>query len=283
VNYVDADTDEQIASRTFTVNGKDVSFSAPTVFASTDDGKTVYYQAVDKDSTLIHHAAADGAKTYTVYYRNTASAEGAYTWYIMQYDASDNTCLGIVKKEVQPGETVTFDPTSENTIDTYTVNNNFSRTLEHTYGDEEHVSYVYYDPEGYKNTTDLPDREVIVKYVDIATKSVLKTITVTVKSDSDTTIHFDDSFDLNNVHYVRIDGQSASAEHNYYSPRSTYTVYYRDAANTEFENYVIHTTEVIETTVDQGTTRTVVNPAVTRVTAVNTANGQSTTLATSGR
>ena len=279
VNYVDQDSGEQIASRTFTVNGKDVSFSAPTVFAETTDGRTAYYQAVDEDSTRISHAVEDGAQTYTVYYQNITEAEGAYTWYIMQYDASDNTCLGIVKKEVQPGKTVTFDPTSENTIDTYTVNKNFSTTLEHTYGDASHVSYVYYDPEGYENTTDLPDREVSVRYVDIATKSVLRTETVTVTSDSDTTINFADSFDLNNVHYVRIDGQSASTEHNYYSPRSTYTVYYRDEANTEFENYVIHTTEVIETTIDQGTTRTVVNPAMTRVTAVNTANGQTTTLA----
>ncbi|MCH4014380.1 MAG: hypothetical protein LKE64_08660 [Solobacterium sp.] len=278
VNYVDED-DKLLATRTFTVNDKQVVFSAPTVFAVTEGNKTVYYQIKDEKDAVITHNPDDSTRTYTIQYVNAANVGASYSWYIMQYDASDNKCLGVIKKEVKKGKTVTFDPSTDNTINGYTVNGNFEDKLSHTYGDANHVSYVYYDPEGYHNTTDVPDKTVTVNYVDIATKSILKTAQVNLNKTEDTLISFDDSFDLNGIHYVRVDGQLASTEHNYYSPRTTYTVYYRDINNTDFEHVVIHTEEVLETVVTEGTTRTIVNPIVRRVTVVNTETGETETIA----
>ena len=278
VEYVDED-DKVLATRTFTVNGRQVDFSAPTVFAVTEGNKTVYYQIKDENDAVITHNPNDGTRKYTIHYVNAANTGASYSWYIMQYDASDNKCLGVIKKEVKKGETVTFDPSRDNTINGYTVNGNFNKELSHTYGDANHVSYVYYDPKGYHNTTDVPDKKVTVNYVDIATKSVLKTQQVDLNKTEDTPIRFDDSFDLNGIHYVRVDGQLASTEHNYYSPRTAYTVYYRDINNTDFEHVVIHTEEVLETVVTEGTTRTIVNPIVRRVTAVNTETGETETVA----
>ena len=278
VEYVDED-DKVLATRTFTVNDRQVVFSAPTVFAVTEGNKTVYYQINDEKDAVITHNPNDGTRTYKIHYVNAANTGASYSWYIMQYDASDNKCLGVIKKEVKKGETVTFEPSRDNTINGYTVNGNFKEPLSHTYGDANHVSYVYYDPERYHNTTDVPDKTVTVNYVDIATKSVLKTEQVNLNKTEDTLISFDDSFDLNGIHYVRVDGQLASTEHNYYSPRTTYTVYYRDINNTDFENVVIHTEEVLETVVTEGTTRTIVNPIVRRVTVVNTVTGETETIA----
>lgn len=278
VNYVDEDN-KVLATRTFTVNGRQVVFSAPTVFAVTEGNKTVYYQIKDEKDAVITHNPDDSTRTYTIQYVNAANVGASYSWYIMQYDASDNKCLGVIKKEVKKGKTVTFDPSTDNTINGYTVNGNFEDKLSHTYGDANHVSYVYYDPEGYHNTTDVPDKTVTVNYVDIAAKSILKTAQVNLNKTEDTLISFDDSFDLNGIHYVRVDGQLASTEHNYYSPRTTYTVYYRDINNTDFEHVVIHTEEVLETVVTEGTTRTIVNPIVRRVTVVNTETGETETIA----
>lgn len=278
VNYVDED-DKVLATRTFTVNDRQVVFSAPTVFAVTEGNKTVYYQINDEKDAVITHNPDDRTREYKIQYVNAANTGASYSWYIMQYDASDNKCLGVIKKEVKKGQKVTFDPSSDNTINGYTVNDNFKEPLSHTYGDANHVSYVYYDPEGYHNTTDVPDKTVTVNYVDIATKSVLKTEQVNLNKTEDTPISFVDSFDQNGIHYVRVDGQLASTEHNYYSPRTTYTVYYRDINNTDFENVVIHTEEVLETVVTEGTTRTIVNPIVRRVTVVNTVTGETETIA----
>lgn len=278
VNYVDEDN-KVLATRTFTVNGKKVEFSAPTVFAVTEGNKTVYYQIKNEKDAVITHNPDDNNRKYTIQYVNAANTGASYSWYIMQYDASDNKCLGVIKKEVKKGQTVTFDPSTDNTINGYTVNGNFKNELSHTYGDANHVSYVYYDPEGYHNTTDVPDKTVTVNYVDIATKSVLKTAQVNLNKTEDTQINFDNSFDLNGIHYVKVDGQLASTEHNYYSPRTAYTVYYRDINNTDFEHVVIHTEEVLETVVTKGTTRTIVNPIVRRVTVVNTETGETETIA----
>lgn len=278
VEYVDED-DKVLATRTFTVNDRQVVFSAPTVFAVTEGNKTVYYQIKHEKDAVITHNPNDGTRKYTIHYVNAANTGASYSWYIMQYDASDNKCLGVIKKEVKKGKTVTFDPLSDNTINGYTVNGNFKEPLSHTYGDANHVSYVYYDPDGYHNTTDVPDKKVTVNCVDIATKSVLTTQQVDLNKTEDTLISFDKDLYLNGIHYVRVDGQLDHTEHNYYSPRTAYTVYYRDINNTDFEHVVIHTEEVLETVVTEGTTRTIVNPIVRRVTAVNTETGETETVA----
>ncbi|MGN0709796.1 MAG: hypothetical protein ACI4LM_06105 [Anaerovoracaceae bacterium] len=286
VRYVDA-AGKVLQTRSFTVNKRDVYFYAPTTFALTESGSTVYYTAADGENTMIHHVPSDRSTTsYTIKYNSVSSdgssdgssgtaEETAYKWYIMQYDARTNESIGVVKKEVDPGSTVTFDPEKEDTIDGYTVNKAFRKTFSHTYGDKTHVTYVYYDPDGWKNSSDVQTRDITIKYVNIKDGSVLKTMTKTATSEHDTRIDFADSFDKDGAHYLRVDGQAAYVDHNFYSPKEVYTVYYRNEKDTEFKHVVITKTEVVETKVYRDDTQYEIEPGYTRVIATNQDNGQS--------
>lgn len=277
VRYVD-ENDRLIEKRSFLVNGRPVTFYAPTTFSVNENGTTVYYTAADENETVIRHQVKDTARSYTVHYENAAEKGESYTWYIMQYDSSNNECLGVIRKTVKSGSTVAFDPESENTIAKYTVNKAFAHEITHTYGDSERTTYVYYDPEGYTNTTDLPDRTVTIRYVNIADGSLIDTRTVNAVSAHDTRIEFPDVFTKDGIHWLRVNGQSSYIDYSYYSPRSSFTIYYRDENNTEFANITIHNTELIETIVDGGehVTYTVI-PGITRVTAVDE-NGNAETV-----
>ena len=271
VKYVD-ESGNVLQTNSFTVDGQSVTYYAPDVFRLTANGKESFYTLTSRSNTITHNAG-DTAREYTFSYEKAGSGSGSYTWYILQYDAATNKCIGVVRKKISQGGTETFDPSSENKIDGYKVNKEFSGKITHEWGDSQQKTYVYYDPDGYNNTTDLPDRQVTVQYVDIATGNVINTDTVTAKPGSDTTISFPDSLDENGKHYLRVDGQQAALEHSYFSPRTSYSVYYRDEANTEFRHVTIEevVTEVI--TIKSGGTSYQVLPDIIRYVARNSATG----------
>lgn len=290
VRYVDEDGDV-LQTRTFTVNKRDVYFYAPTTFSLTESGSTVYYTAMDGENTMIHHEASDrSTKSYIIRYSAVSNGgyaddeedttESAYTWFIMQYDAKTNESLGVVKKEVDPESTVTFDPEKEGTVDGYTVNKAFRKVFSHTYGDKSHVTNVYYDPDGWENSSDVQKREITINYVNIKDGSVLTTKKQTVTSEHDTRISFPDSFDKDGAHYLRVDGQAAYVDHNYYSPKEIYTVYYRNEKDTDFAHVVIRKTEIIETKVYKDDTTYEIQPGYTRTIMTDTDSGQSTVIGT---
>ena len=281
VNYVNADDGSTITSRTFYINGKTHTFVAPKAFSVTEDGKTVNYQA--EDPTNITHKVSDTTRTYTIRYQKQTEDSGQkYNWYILLYNSETNRCIDSKVVEVKPGEDGTFTPEKKITKNgiTYTINKAFDKSFTHSYDDSNHTMYVYYDPEGYSNSSEVKSREINIQYVDIANGNVLQSRTQTVTSEGDTRIDFPDSLDINNVHYLRIAGQAAYVDHNFYSPKETYTVYYYDENNTAFQKAVITREEVQEVTVTDGGTTYRVIPGITRTVMRNTDTGVSTVVST---
>lgn len=281
VNYVNADDGSTITSRTFYINGKTHTFVAPKAFSVTEDGKTVNYQA--EDPTNITHKVSDTTRTYTIRYQKQTEDSGQkYNWYILLYNSETNRCIDSKVVEVKPGEDGTFTPEKKITKNgiTYTINKAFDKSFTHSYDDSNHTMYVYYDPEGYSNSSEVESREINIQYVDIANGNVLQSRTQTVTSEGDTRIDFPDSLDINNVHYLRIAGQAAYVDHNFYSPKETYTVYYYDENNTAFQKVILTREEVQEVTVTDGGTTYRVIPGITRTVMRNTDTGVSTVVST---
>lgn len=281
VNYVNADDGSTITSRTFYINGKTHTFVAPKAFSVTEDGKTVNYQA--EDPTNITHKVSDTTRTYTIRYQKQTEDSGQkYNWYILLYNSETNRCIDSKVVEVKPGEDGTFTPEKKITKNgiTYTINKAFDKSFTHSYDDSNHTMYVYYDPEGYSNSSEVKSREINIQYVDIANGNVLQSRTQTVTSEGDTRIDFPDSLDINNVHYLRIAGQAAYVDHNFYSPKETYTVYYYDENNTAFQKVILTREEVQEVTVTDGGTTYRVIPGITRTVMRNTDTGVSTVVST---
>lgn len=281
VNYVNADDGSTITSRIFYINGKTHTFVAPKAFSVTEDGKTVNYKA--EDATNITHKVSDTTRTYTIRYQKQTEDSGQkYNWYILLYNSETNRCIDSKVVEVKPGEEGTFTPEKTITVNgvTYTINKAFDKSFTHSYDDSNHTMYVYYDPEGYSNSSEVESREINIQYVDIANGNVLQSRTQTVTSEGDTRIDFPDSLDINNVHYLRIAGQAAYVDHNFYSPKETYTVYYYDENNTAFQKVILTREEVQEVTVTDGGTTYRVIPGITRTVMRNTDTGVSTVVST---
>lgn len=281
VTYVDTTSGTTLGTRSFAVSEnavkakKTVTFYAPVTLAVTVDGQTVYYTAKDKDAVVLKHQAGVDAKSYTINYVNSSTSGDAYDWTILQYDSSTGECIGYVTKTVKPGGEATFDPTSENTIDQYTVNKFYKKKITHKYTDTPRVTYVYYDPDGYNNdTSSLKEKQITVQYVNIANGSVLKKKTVSASPEQDTRIEFPDSFEQNGRTYLRVDGQDPYVDHNYYSARQVYTIYYRDKDDKTYENYTIHTTTIVDLPVQVEKTIYRVVPGDTIIEAVDNTTGQ---------
>lgn len=273
-------TEKVLATRTFNVNGKTTTFYAPKVFSSTSDGVTTYYEAIG--DTKITKEPDDPEREATIEYKTQTEDNKPYTWYILFYNAQTNRCFDSKEVEVTADAGATFTPENSITINgtNYTINKAFQKTYTQAYKDTNHVSYIYYDPEGYNNSSEIQKKNINIQYVDIATGNVLQSTTQEVTSSGDTTISFPDSLDKDDVHYLRVQGQVASVDYNFYSPKETYTVYYYDENNTEFRTSVITTEEVQEVTVTDGTTTYRVIPGITRTIVTNTDNGVSTVVAT---
>lgn len=281
VQYVDEDGNV-ISTRSFYVNGKDHTFIAPNEFSVTaGDGTTIYYKATGK--TTIKHKVSDTTRTYTVTYKKLTAEDGdSYTWYILLYSSQTNTCIDTRTVEVSPNAEASFTPEKSITVDgkKYTINKAFDKEFTHEYSNSNHTTYIYYDPEGYSNSSDVQTKTINIRYVNIADGSVLQSHTQEVTSEGDTTITFPDSFDQDGVHYLKVQGQASSISYNFYSPKITYTVYYYDENNTQFRTAVITREQVEEITVNDGTTVYTVIPGITRTVVNYTDNGVSTVVAT---
>ncbi|MGN0364304.1 MAG: hypothetical protein ACI4ET_15870 [Bilifractor sp.] len=284
VNYVDADGGNTITSRSFYVNNKKYIFYAPEAFSVTSGEETVNYKAVD--DTTITHEVGDTTRTYSIRYRKqTADSDKSYNWYILLYNSETNRCIDSRVVEVTAANkdqaaAFTPDQTIEVNGSKYTINKTFDKQFTHKYADTDHTTYIYYDPEGYSNSSEIRTRDINIQYVDIANGNVIQSKTQTVTSEGDTRIDFPDSLDANGIHYLRVAGQVAYADHNFYSPKETYTVYYYDQNNTEFQKVVLTREEVQEVTVtDEGTTYRVI-PGITRTVMTNTATGVSNIVST---
>ena len=97
-----------------------------------------------------------------------------------------------------------------------------------------------------------PTRSTL-QFVNIANNAVLQTETVTATPGADTIISCPASFSVGGNTYVRLDGQNDTYRHSFYSPKRTYTIYYRDINDILYANTVITNIEtVLVERVDEG-------------------------------
>ena len=289
VKYVDSDSKQVLASRQVFVksNDKAKKYIAPRTLAITNDGKTTYYKVDQnkKDNSYEFTHKKDSTKReYTVYYINDVKNRQDYTWYILQYDAATNQCIHIIQRTVKYGETVEFNAKKEDLPKGYTVNQSFNKVLKHTYGDGERSTYVYYDPEGY-NTKTVHKKDVTFRYMVIDDTvnghEIFPEETDLIKTHMEVTDQKPDSADdqdrdtvaeteyklperisYKGEEYELVKGQVNPVLLSYYSPRSTYTFYYKNVKDVNF--YTIKTEIIHEAEILDGHITYVIVPGVTR-------------------
>lgn len=236
-------TNDLLMQKSFHVNDQDYTYMLP----KTMKINNVYYTLADNQENIIHHAVSSDVREYTVYYKKM-DENASYKWSIYKVDASTNKILGeVVQLEVQPDQSVEYQVEKEykdSDGNVYTVDQGMSQVLKHSYGESEHVSYVYYNPKGYtapKNYT------VEVQYKNIVTDETIASQKIEInKKDEDTTIDIVKELTVNQQQYVLVNGQSITINHSFYSPRRIYTIYYRNVNDPINVDTEIIREEVIE-------------------------------------
>ena len=242
----------------YTAGGKDILvdevnlttttflYTVPDSFVQIDSesGKATQYKLKDNGNQLneYHQLVLVPGRAENDYYfeYEATAADEAVTWNLILMDGTTNTRLGAETKEVQPGETVEFDAAAHAPAG-YVPS---QETYTYTYGGENLVQYVYYTPDGYVPTESYT---VTLQFVNIADGAVLQSESVMVNPGADTEITCPAEFTAGDNTYVRLGGQSDTYRHSYYSPKRTYTIYYRDVNDTLYANTIITNIETVTT------------------------------------
>lgn len=236
-------TNDLLMQKSFHVNDQDYTYVLPKTMKIND----IYYGLAENQENIIHHAVSSDVREYTVYYKKM-DENASYKWSIYKVDASTNKILGeVVQLEVQPGQSVEYQVEKEykdSDGNVYTVDQGMSQVLKHSYGESEHVSYVYYNPKGYT----APKSYIVeVQYKNIATDETIASQKIEInKKDEDTTIDIVKELTVNQQQYVLVNGQSITINHSFYSPRRIYTIYYRNVNDPINVDTEIIREEVIE-------------------------------------
>lgn len=242
----------------YTAGGKDILvdevnlttttflYTVPDSFVQIDSesGKATQYKLKDNGNQLneYHQLVLVPGRAENDYYfeYEATAADEAVAWNLILMDGTTNTRLGAETKEVQPGETVEFDAAAHAPAG-YVPS---QETYTYTYGGENLVQYVYYTPDGYVPTESYT---VTLQFVNIADGAVLQSESVMVNPGADTEITCPAEFTAGDNTYVRLGGQSDTYRHSYYSPKRTYTIYYRDVNDTLYANTIITNIETVTT------------------------------------
>lgn len=219
-------------------------YTVPKSFVQIESGKATQYKLKDDGNQLneYHQLVLVPGRAENDYYfeYEATAADEAVSWNLILMDGTTNTRLGAETKEVQPGETVEFDAAAHAPAG-YVPS---QETYTYTYGGENLVQYVYYTPDGYVPTESYT---VTLQFVNIADGAVLQSESVMVNPGADTEITCPAEFTAGDNTYVRLGGQSDTYRHSYYSPKRTYTIYYRDVNDTLYANTIITNIETVTT------------------------------------
>ena len=234
---------------TDTIDLTDTAFYyiAPQSFVNTSNGVTTLYEVQPGQETTLTLIPGEAAEEYTIHYLPHDPAT-AIDWHLILVDGTTNTRIGAQTVPVEPGETVEFDAAAHAPAGYAPTQDSYS----YTYGGDNLVQYVYYTPAGY-----VPSESYTVnlRFVNIADNAVLQSESVMVAPGADTIISCPADVSVNGQTYVRLDGQNDSYRHSYYSPKRTYTIYYRNINDVLYANTVITNTEVVTTErVEEGVT-----------------------------
>lgn len=220
-------------------------YTVPESFVQIDaeSGKATQYTLKDDDQLNEYHqlVLVPGRAESDYYFEyKAAAADEVISWNLILMDGTTNTRLGTETMDVQPGETVEFDAAAHAPAG-YVPS---QETYTYTYGGENLVQYVYYTPDGYVPTESYT---VTLQFVNIADGAVLQSESVMVNPGADTEITCPAEFTAGDNTYVRLGGQSDTYRHSYYSPKRTYTIYYRDVNDTLYANTIITNIETVTT------------------------------------
>lgn len=221
-------------------------YTVPESFVQIDaeSGKATQYKLKDNGNQLneYHQLVLVPGRAENDYYfeYEATAADEAVTWNLILMDGTTNTRLGAETMDVEPGETVEFDAAAHAPAG-YVPS---QETYTYTYGGENLVQYVYYTPDGYVPTESYT---VTLQFVNIADGAVLQSESVMVNPGADTEITCPAEFTAGDNTYVRLGGQSDTYRHSYYSPKRTYTIYYRDVNDTLYANTIITNIETVTT------------------------------------
>ena len=221
-------------------------YTVPESFVQIDaeSGKATQYKLKDNGNQLneYHQLVLVPGRAENDYYfeYEATAADEAVTWNLILMDGTTNTRLGAETMDVEPGETVEFDAAAHAPAG-YVPS---QETYTYTYGGENLVQYVYYTPDGYVPTESYT---VTLQFVNIADGAVLQSESVMVNPGADTEITCPAEFTAGDNTYVRLGGQSDTYRHSYYSPKRTYTIYYRDVNDTLYANTIITNIETVAT------------------------------------
>ena len=226
------------------VKDKNYTYYAPTAFSLYDavSGTTLYYSTTAEKAVLVLKPGS----TTTVYEIPYTAYNGRapYDWSIRLVDGYTGALLGTETRAVPVGGSATYTPQATLTAGetTYTLDPAMQTDYTHTYGDASRVQYLYYNPEGYQPPVSY---DLTVQYKNIADGTVLYSTAVAASTMQNTVITSPATYSFGGAEYVRVNGQPDTVAHSFYSPKRTYTVYYRDVNDTAHENTVITVTEVI--------------------------------------
>ena len=219
-------------------------YTVPESFVQIESGKATQYKLKDDGNQLneYHQLVLVPGRAENDYYfeYEATAADEAVTWNLILMDGTTNTRLGAETMDVEPGETVEFDAAAHAPAG-YVPS---QETYTYTYGGENLVQYVYYTPDGYVPTESYT---VTLQFVNIADGAVLQSESVMVNPGADTEITCPAEFTAGDNTYVRLGGQSDTYRHSYYSPKRTYTIYYRDVNDTLYANTIITNIETVTT------------------------------------
>lgn len=221
-------------------------YTVPDSFVQIDaeSGKATQYTLKDDGNQLneYHQLVLVPGRAESDYYfeYEAAAADEVIRWNLILMDGTTNTRLGTKTMDVEPGETVEFDAAAHAPAG-YVPS---QETYTYTYGGENLVQYVYYTPDGYVPTESYT---VTLQFVNIADGAVLQSESVMVNPGADTEITCPAEFTAGDNTYVRLGGQSDTYRHSYYSPKRTYTIYYRDVNDTLYANTIITNIETVTT------------------------------------
>lgn len=221
-------------------------YTVPKSFVQIDSesGKATQYTLKDDDDQLneYHQLVLVPGRAESDYHfeYEAAAADEVISWNLILMDGTTNTRLGTKTMDVQPGQTVEFDAAAHAPAG-YVPS---QETYTYTYGGENLVQYVYYTPDGYVPTESYT---VTLQFVNIADGAVLQSESVMVNPGADTEITCPAEFTAGDNTYVRLGGQSDTYRHSYYSPKRTYTIYYRDVNDTLYANTIITNIETVTT------------------------------------
>ena len=190
--------------------------------------KTEYRRSAGEAKT-IQHEYDNATRLYKVKYEKVKVNE-PYDITVNYVNLENGKVLETHKTTVDVNKTIHYDV--KNSFDkdneTYILSGSQSKTVTHTFGQDQTVYNVYYNLKGKEVTS----YDVKIIYFDITKNTVLSSKTVKAELNKALLINVPSTYEKGNNKYVLLGGQNTSNTHDFYSRTRTHIYFYRDVNDT---------------------------------------------------